>query len=663
VHASLTLAVALLFGAVFMQFRQTLTTVFRNMDINHSPGLFTVQVTGLPQSLNDPKVLQGHLDVVYPDKWIAAHLVASMTDLKELQDTKNNLEAKLEQCKQVEDDEGIRPRHCVCCGSTSCCGPVDTIEELQTELINTEAKTDVECDRLLNDGIGASGRAFVTFKSPDAAVQMVEDFAPTGQRAASPYSAELQIEGWQVERAPEPDDIIWENATVGKWQHRGRVFVLNFVFFWFTTVVLTPVAFINGISGFTDQNLGAFGELWSAYIPMMVLCLYVWIAMPAMLRVISHYERHWLKSEAEHSFLIKYYLYLFIAAVICPVLSTSTGALIESLTSEKSSIQSNLGDVLVDKAGQTYMIYVMNFALLSTPLQLFNLDHRATGWAGTVAAKTKLASVDVRTKPSDSYFDYPLQYATVMHIFAVIVFFSIFSPLVTCFGALYFIIKHVVDRYNLVNYHQKSSQSGGRLASTANHLIVASVALLMLGMTGFFSTKQSARTAIFTFVCLVVLTVLYLCIVTVRTSTTGGSTRSALPPTLRHVLDTTTGGLNTASEHLEEGVQETLSLVLPVRLLPGFRGVTSYGTAKTPTSTSIDQSEIEQFETEYAHPAMKLYEERNPHSSPALAAANSDCNPVVALEHESGDAQSGNSWFSSSRNTDDQDQIRQYRET
>ena len=54
----------------------------------------------MPQSLNDPKVLQGHLDVVYPDKWIAAHLVASMTDLKELQDTKNNLEAKLEQCKQ-----------------------------------------------------------------------------------------------------------------------------------------------------------------------------------------------------------------------------------------------------------------------------------------------------------------------------------------------------------------------------------------------------------------------------------------------------------------------------------------------------------------------------------------------------------------------------------
>ena len=129
------------------------------------------------------------------------------------------------------------------------------------------------------------------------------------------------------------------------------------------------------------------------------------------------------------------------------------------------------------------------------------------------------------------------------------------------------------------------------------------------------------------------------------------------------MLDTTTGGLNTASEHLEEGVQETLSLVLPVRLLPGFRGVTSYGTAKTPTSTSIDQSEIEQFETEYAHPAMKLYEERNPHSSPALAAANSDCNPVVALEHESGDAKSGNSWFSSSRNIDDQDQIRQYRET
>ena len=88
--------------------------------------------------------------------------------------------------------------------------------------------------------------------------------------------------------------------------------------------------------------------------------------MPAMLNVLSRLEKHWLKSGASNSFLIKYFVthslphrvpslidvqvYLFLAAVICPALSTTLGGLVQRLAGG-SSIFDNLSDVLVDKAG------------------------------------------------------------------------------------------------------------------------------------------------------------------------------------------------------------------------------------------------------------------------------------------------------------------------
>merc|ERR1712100_84091 len=111
-------------------------------------------------------------------------------------------------------------------------------------------------------------------------------------------------------------------------------------------------AFTNGFSSFTDKNLGSLGQLFVDYIPVLTLFLYVWIAMPAMLNVLSKLEKHWLKSGSDNSFLIKYFVYLFLAVVVCPALSTTLGGLVQNLAGG-SSIFDNLSNVLVDKQGQT----------------------------------------------------------------------------------------------------------------------------------------------------------------------------------------------------------------------------------------------------------------------------------------------------------------------
>ena len=114
--------------------------------------------------------------------------------------------------------------------------------------------------------------------------------------------------------------------------------------------------------------------------------------------------------------------------------------------------------------------------------------------------------------------------------------------MILCFGVLFFLVKHTVDRYNLVYWYDKYPTSGGRLAATANHLVVLSVCFFMVGMVGFLAVKKTYGPSSFVLVCWITLLVLWSMITICRPQNHGGASRNALPPTLRHVLDQTAGG-------------------------------------------------------------------------------------------------------------------------
>ena len=116
------------------------------------------------------------------------------------------------------------------------------------------------------------------------------------------------------------------------------------------------------------------------------------------------------------------------------------------------------------------------------------------------------------------------------------------SQVILCFGVLFFLVKHTVDRYNLVYWYDKYPTSGGRLAATANHLVVLSVCFFMVGMVGFLAVKKTFGPSSFVLVCWITLLVLWSMITICRPKNHGGASRNSLPPTLRHVLDQTAGG-------------------------------------------------------------------------------------------------------------------------
>ena len=81
----------------------------------------------------------------------------------------------------------------------------------------------------------------------------------------------------------------------------------------------------------------------------------------------------------------------------------------------------------------------------------------------------------------------------MMLIFAMVVMFSVSCPLITPFGCLYFILKHLVDRHNLAFVYERS-KINKKVHATAINFVIMSVALLQFFMI-IFSVIRSLDTS------------------------------------------------------------------------------------------------------------------------------------------------------------------------
>ena len=81
-------------------------------------------------------------------------------------------------------------------------------------------------------------------------------------------------------------------------------------------------------------------------------------------------------------------------------------------------------------------------------------------------------------------FRFGEQYARMMLIFAMVVMFSMSCPLITPFGLLYFVLKHLVDRHNLAFVYARS-KINKKVHALAINFVIMSVALLQFFMVIF----------------------------------------------------------------------------------------------------------------------------------------------------------------------------------
>ncbi|KOX74643.1 Transmembrane protein 63A [Melipona quadrifasciata] len=352
------------------------------------------------------------------------------------------------------------------------CGQVivDAQEFYTNEEMRLTALIEEEKKMILNKPLGI---AFVTLGTPSAA-NMVRK-----------YLSSLSSIKWVVDYAPIPSDIFWENLSIPRpcWYLNAVLinFILGIVLFFLTT----PAVIVSALN-----KLPITGEIMnlspivSSFLPT-VLLVSVAALMPVLVARSESLVRHWTRSSLNRAVMTKTLLLLLLMVLILPSLGLTSAQAFLEWTVNAANDTGRWDCVFLPDQGALFVNYVITAALFGSGLELVRFPELALYTFRLCVARSKAERVYVRKAV---LWEFPLgaHYAWLLLVFTMTTVYSLACPLITPFGLLYLIVKHLVDRHNLC-FAYGPSIGGGQLAGAAASAtgaapILAQTALLALGL-------------------------------------------------------------------------------------------------------------------------------------------------------------------------------------
>jgi len=349
------------------------------------------------------------------------------------------------------------------------------------------------------------GMAFVTFSNINHARQFLRDHKNSilnfKQRCKESTLA-MRPDKWSVWYAPPPGDIIWENMSNKHWNLVKKILANIFIFFvafflstpQFIVNQLEPI--LNALKNLTetddfpdDTNSTSppiidhirYLPVWlTDFLPTLMLWTFTAL-LPVVIAWADLLVGHWTRSGQNHAIMKKTFWYLLFMVIILPTFGfTSLQAYAEFLLFDG---QFNWDCIFLPDSGAFFVNYVITAALIGTGLELIRFPELFWYLIQICMSRSKADTPAIR-KAIKYEFRFGEQYARMMLIFAMVVMFSMSCPLITPFGLLYFILKHLVDRHNLA-YVYAWSRINKKVHATAINFVIMSVALLQFFMVIF----------------------------------------------------------------------------------------------------------------------------------------------------------------------------------
>ncbi|KOC64334.1 Transmembrane protein 63B [Habropoda laboriosa] len=317
------------------------------------------------------------------------------------------------------------------------------------------------------------GVAFVTLGTPNAAKAMRKELCS------------LPSIKWVVKYAPAPSDIFWENLSIPRPYWYVNAIFINFALGIVLFFLTTPAVIVSALN-----KLPITGEIMnlspivSSFLPT-VLLVSVAALMPVLVARSESLVRHWTRSSLNRAVMTKTLLLLLLMVLILPSLGlTSAQAFLEWTVNAKNDT-GRWDCVFLPDQGALFVNYVITAALLGTGLELVRFTELAFYTLRLCIARSRAERIHVRKAV---LWEFPLgaHYAWLLLVFIMTTVYSLACPLITPFGLLYLVVKHLVDRHNLC-FAYGPSVGGGQLAgaaasATGTAPILAQAALLALGL-------------------------------------------------------------------------------------------------------------------------------------------------------------------------------------
>uniref|UniRef100_A0A8C7D739 Transmembrane protein 63C n=1 Tax=Oncorhynchus kisutch TaxID=8019 RepID=A0A8C7D739_ONCKI len=338
------------------------------------------------------------------------------------------------------------------------------------------------------------GIAFVTFRDERMTAVIVKDYSRVRCRQKpqqSSITTVVQSHRWGVNYAPAPSDIIWENLSVCGSRWWLRSVLLNILLFLILFFLTTPAIIVNTMDKFNVTR--PVDSLRSPIITQFFPTLLLWafsVLLPFIVYYSAFFESHWTRSSENQIMMHKCFVLLVFMVIILPSLGLSSLDLFFRWLFDVNFLEDKdvkLECVFLPDNGAFFVNYVITSSLIGTAMELLRIPALMVYALRLCLAKPGAERIHV--KRSQAYeFQFGLEYAWTMCIYAVSMTYSITCPIIMPFGLLYLILKHMVDRYNIY-YAYVPTNLNQRIHTAAISQVIVAPILCMFWLL-FFSVLR-----------------------------------------------------------------------------------------------------------------------------------------------------------------------------
>ncbi|KAK6998840.1 CSC1-like protein 2 isoform X2 [Biomphalaria glabrata] len=500
VHAVMAVVYLVIVIGVLSHFRL-------NLDVEEDEQVSrTLMVSNIPKHKCFHSTILQHFEEAYPEANVTdiqfAYDIAGLVLLDKHR--KRAAEAK-QFCENIYKTTGQRPmmRPVICGQICCCCAEVDAINFYQAEEAELKKACEEEKETAYQTPLGI---AFITLASESQAQRIRTDFRASCKGTHNPQMSslyqELQVQNWIMHFAPSPESIHWENLSVPDWRWWTTAICINGVLIVLLFFLTTPIMFLHTLDMLNIDIKKPVENLHSAYLVQFLPTLLLWIfsaLLPSIVYWSDQIIGHWTKTAEHHAIMRKTFIFILFMVLILPSLGlTSAKALFEWIVMSKTrSLQWQC--IFLPGNGSFFVNYIITSAFIGAALELLRFSELFIYGVKLLFARSVAERAAVR-KSVLWDFQYGVQYAWMLCMVAIIVSYSIPCPLVTPFGLIYLLFKHVVDRYNIF-FAYNSSRINKHIHGSAVTFVLWAVILLQFNVVFFTGLRAEGFDPVFIFSC------------------------------------------------------------------------------------------------------------------------------------------------------------------
>ncbi|XP_039207568.1 calcium permeable stress-gated cation channel 1 isoform X1 [Crotalus tigris] len=473
----------------------------------------TLMVTRIPKEITDTSLVVKHFHEAYPSCTVTG--VQFCSDVRRLMkldsERRKAMKGRLYFTTKAQKEGKIMIKIHPCSRIFCCriCGfeEVDAeqyygeLEEKLTDEFNAE-RSRIALKRL--------DMAFVTFQDERMTATILKDYSRILCRKhpqQSSVTTVVKSHCWGVSYAPAPNDIIWENLSVGGALWWVKFVLLNICLFLLLFFLTTPAIIVNTMDMFnvTRPVESLKNPIVTQFFPTLLLWAFS-VFLPFIVYYSAFFETHWTRSSENQITMHKCYFFLVFMVIILPSLGlTSLDLFFRWLfdTHFVDQAEIKFQCVFLPDNGAFFVNYVITSSLIGTAMELLRIPGLIVYATRLCFAKSEPERLHI--KRNQAYeFQFGLEYAWTCCIFAVVMTYSITCPIIVPFGLLYMLLKHMVDCYNIY-YVYIPTRLNHRIHSAAVNQVVTAPILCMFWLLFFSILRLGSVRPITIFTCVVLL--------------------------------------------------------------------------------------------------------------------------------------------------------------